>query len=72
MNWSAQFTGFRTLIVNTVMFLVLVGTALTGQIEDGTTLRYIAIAITIGNVALRFLTNGPVGKAEKPIDLPPN
>lgn len=63
--------GYRTLIANIVMFIVLVATALSGQITDGGTLRWMAIAITIGNVALRFLTNGPVGKAEKPIDLPP-
>lgn len=65
-------TGYRTLAANIIMFLVLVATSLTGQITDADTLRYIAIAITVGNVALRFLTNGPVGKAEKPIDLPPN
>ena len=52
--------GFRTLFVNILSLLVLVLGGLTGQITDPETLRYIAVALAVVNVVLRFLTDGPV------------
>lgn len=52
--------GFRTLFVNILSLLVLVLGGLTGQITDPETLRYIAVALAVVNVVLRFLADGPV------------
>ena len=54
--------GFRTLLFNALTFAVLAGGALTGQIENPETLRYIALVVTLANVGLRMLTTGPAGK----------
>jgi hypothetical protein len=52
--------GYRTLAINILSLLVLVLGGLTGQITDPNTLRYFAIALTVANVVLRWLTDGPV------------
>ena len=52
--------GYRTLAVNILSFLVLILGGLTGQITDPETVRYIAVALAIVNIVLRFLTDGPV------------
>lgn len=54
--------GYRTIIVNAALFIVLLASALTGQIEDPEALRWIAIGTTVANVVLRFLTSTAVGK----------
>ena len=58
-----KLAGYKTLLANTLSMAVLVLGGLTGQITDPVTLRYIAMAIVAMNFALRFLTNGPVGKS---------
>ncbi len=52
--------GWRTLIVNGISLAVLVIAGLTGYVENPETLRYFAIAVTILNIIMRFLTTGPV------------
>ncbi len=52
--------GWKTLLFNIATLVVLLGGALTGQIENADTLRYIAIGLTVANVILRWLTTGPV------------
>lgn len=52
--------GYRTLAFNGLTLLALVLGGLTGQIENPETVRYIAIAIVVINIILRFLTTGPV------------
>lgn len=54
--------GYKTLIVNVLTLVIVVGGALTGQITDANTLRYIAIGLTVANTILRFITTTPVGK----------
>lgn len=54
--------GYKTLIVNVLTLVIVVGGALTGQITDPTTLRYIAIVLAGANVVLRFVTDSPVFK----------
>ncbi|MBA2708326.1 MAG: hypothetical protein H0U59_11050 [Gemmatimonadaceae bacterium] len=54
-------TGYKTLTVNILTLLIVLLGGLTGQITDPTTLRYIAIGLTVANVILRFLTRTPVG-----------
>lgn len=56
--------GFRTLIFNAAAVVVVVGTALTGTIDDPGILQVIAVAVAVGNALLRFSTSTPVGKAE--------
>ena len=58
-----QLAGYKTILVNALTLALLLLTGLTGQITDPVTLRYVAIGITVVNVGLRFLTNGPVGKS---------
>lgn len=58
---SIDIRGYRTVAINVVTLVVLVATALTGQITDPVTLRYIAGGLAVGNVILRFLTTTPVG-----------
>ena len=41
--------------------------ALSGQIENPETLRYIAIGVTVANVILRFFTNSAAGKTGKEV-----
>lgn len=58
--------GWRTVAVNIITLVVVCLGALTGQITDPNTLRYIAIALAIGNTVLRFLTDTPVGGEKGP------
>ena len=53
--------GFRTFILNGLMLALLIVTAMTGSIDDPEILRWLAIATTVGNVILRFFTDGPAG-----------
>ena len=53
--------GYRTVFINVITLAVLIIGGLSGQITDPTTLRYMAIALTVGNVILRYLTTGSVG-----------
>ena len=52
--------GWRTLIVNGISLAVLIIAGLTGYVENPETLRWFAIAVTILNIVMRFLTTGPV------------
>ena len=52
--------GWRTLSLNIITLAVLLIGGLTGQITDPETLRYMAIALTVLNIILRWLTDGPV------------
>jgi len=54
--------GWRTVAFNVATFAVLLGAGLTGQIENPETLRWLAIGITVANVALRFLSTTAVGE----------
>jgi len=54
--------GYRTLILNVLTFVVVAGGAMTGQVENPETLRWIAILVTIANVGMRMLTTGKVGE----------
>ena len=54
--------GYRTIILNVLTFVVVAGGALTGQIENPETLRWIAILVTLANVGMRMLTTGKVGE----------
>lgn len=52
--------GWRTIAINVITLAVLLVGGLTGQITDPVTLRYMAIALTVLNIVLRWLTTGPV------------
>ncbi len=52
--------GWRTILVNLISLAVLVIAGLTGYVENPETLRMFAIAVTILNIIMRFLTTGPV------------
>jgi len=52
--------GWRTLIINGISLAVLIIAGLTGYVENPETLRWFAIAVTILNIVMRFLTTGPV------------
>ena len=54
--------GYRTIVLNVLTFVVVAGGALTGQIENPETLRWIAILVTLANVGMRMLTTGKVGE----------
>lgn len=53
--------GYKTIIFNIATIVILLGGALTGTITDPTTLRVMAVAMAVANVALRFVTTSPVG-----------
>ena len=52
--------GYRTVLINVITLAVLLVGGLTGEITDPVTLRYMAIALTVLNIILRWLTTGPV------------
>jgi len=52
--------GYKTLALNIATFIILLGGAFSGTITDTLTLQIIAIAMTVANVVLRFLTSTPV------------
>ena len=52
--------GWRTLIANVATLGILLATGLTGTITDAETLRYIAVALAVANILLRWVTTGPV------------
>lgn len=52
--------GYRTVLINVITLAVLLVGGLTGEITDPVTLRYMAIALTVLNIILRWLTSGPV------------
>lgn len=52
--------GYKTVSINIITLAVLLIGGLTGQITDPETLRYMAIALTVLNIILRWLTDGPV------------
>lgn len=54
--------GYRTIIANAALLVVMLGAALTGQIDDPAVLKGIVIATTVANVILRFLTDTAVGQ----------
>ena len=53
--------GYRTVAINGAILLGAILASLTGSIDDPQMLKNIVIAQSIVNVALRFLTNTPVG-----------
>jgi hypothetical protein len=52
--------GWRTIALNVITLAVLLVGGLTGQITDPVTLRYMGITLTVLNIVLRWLTDGPV------------
>lgn len=52
--------GWRTIALNIITLAVLLIGGLTGQITDAETLRWMGIALTVLNIVLRWLTDGPV------------
>lgn len=54
--------GYRTFVVNIATLFILLAGALTGQIENPETLRWIAIGVTVANVLLRYFTSTAPGK----------
>ena len=57
----SKLVGYRTLLLNVLTFVLLALTGVTGSVTSPETLRYVALAITVLNFALRFLTTTPVG-----------
>ena len=55
--------GYRTIAVNVLTIAVVALTSLTGSVTDAGTLQVLVYALAISNIALRFLTNSPVGKS---------
>lgn len=63
-----QLKGYRTVAINVAFFVLLLGSALIGEINDPAVLRGIAIVMAVANVVLRFATTGPVGDPTKGAD----
>lgn len=55
--------GYRTIAVNILTIAVVALTSLTGSVTDAGTLQVLVYALALSNIALRFLTNSPVGKS---------
>lgn len=53
--------GYRTIAINVAFFVLLLGSALIGEINDPAVLRGIAVVMAVANVVMRFATTGPVG-----------
>ena len=60
----SRLRGFRTILLNTAIFVTMLGAALSGQITDAGTLQAIILVTTVANVIIRFFTDTAVGKAE--------
>ena len=60
----SRLRGFRTILLNTAIFVTMLGAALSGQITDASTLQAIILVTTVANVIIRFFTDTAVGKAE--------
>ena len=52
--------GYKTVSINIITLAVLLIGGLTGQITDPETLRYMGIALTVLNIILRWISDGPV------------